>query len=500
VLQRSLHASDIDRKTRAEAALRAINAQLAAVLASIDECYCTVDHDGRVTSVNDAAVSRVGVAPGDLIGRSLGDVLPGLGGREFEDRLRSALAKRAPFRLELESKLKPGQWLEIHGYPWADGLSMFFRDISRRKAAEEALHRATILLQGTMDALSAEIVVLDGAGIIIAANAAQRRFRGGQAWADLIGTHYLALCEAMMARADYQAICGGLRAVVERRASEFRIHYRRRSGGAERWFQMRATRFGGDVPYVVIAHEDVTEIAETREQLQRLAGRILRVQDEERRRIARDIHDTTVQHLVAALMSLDWARRGADGASLDEVGRLIEGSIQELRTLSYLLHPPLLEELGLVSALRWFVRGFEKRSGITVALEVIGDLVRASPEVESALFRVVQEAMTNVLRHSGSATALVRLSQGDGEIIVEVIDRGHGFPEEMQDSGDDVATLGVGISGMRMRLHHLGGSLDIRSSDAGTCIRARVPLGGTCAAPIDAAQRTSGTDVRSVSL
>jgi len=479
-------AVDVDHLKRNEVALRTANAQLAGVLAGIDECYCTIDREGVVTSVNDAIIAWVGTAVGDLVGRRLGTAIPDLADPGFERRRSAAGKGRTPFEIELESSVRRGRWLEVHGYPWADGQSVFFRDISRRKVAEIASDRARMLLQGIIDALSAEIVLVDEAGIVIAANAAHRRVARdlpGIHRSDPIGSHYLAVCAAIVGSTNFAAIGRGLRAVVDGRKPDFRIHYRGRSADADRWFQMRATRFAGDIPCVVIAREDVTEIARARGQLQQLAGRILRVQDDERRRIARDIHDTTVQHLVAALMNVDLARRASlrgtqFGANdLEEASALVERSIQELRTLSYLLHPPLLEELGLVSALKWFVQGVEKRSGIQVAFEVVGNPDRAPPDVEGVLFRVVQEALTNVLRHSGSSTALVRLRQGSDEMVVEVVDRGRGFVLPSLEAAEGTAALGVGISGMRMRLHHLDGELEIRSSDAGTRVRARVPLG-----------------------
>jgi two-component system NarL family sensor kinase len=479
--------TDIDHVKQAEGALRVANRRLAAVLAGIDECYCTVDHECRVTFVNEAAAHWMGQDPAQIVGRTLGEVMPDLVEEDVAMPLRQAIDRQAPFHIEHRSAAKSGHWIEVHGYPWADGQSIFFRDITRRKTAEDGLRRAQAQLQATMDALSAHIVVVDESGIITAANAAWRRVgrEDGHAGArHRLGSHYLAACHAGIASSDFKTMAQGLRTVVDGKKPEFRMHYSRQAHGRTAWFQLRASSFEESGRRIVIAQEDVTDITRAEAELNELAGRLLRVQDEERRRIARDLHDTTTQNLVAALMHLDFVRQPSrsvepTAGAIEEVRALIDRSVQELRTLSYLLHPPLLEELGLASALKWFIRGFEKRSGIAVDFISQGD-GRQPPDVESALFRVVQEALTNVHRHSGSLTAEVRLIQESRAIVLEIADRGSGIAGG-QKSNDAAGSesLGVGISGMRIRLRQLGGTLDIASTASGTRIRARVPIGGT---------------------
>jgi two-component system, NarL family, sensor kinase len=478
--------TDIDHVKQAEGALRAANGRLAAVLAGIDECYCTIDYECRVTFVNEGAARWIGQDPAQIVGLKLGEAMPDLAGEDVALPLRQAIDRQVPFHIERKSAAKSGHWIEVHGYPWADGQSIFFRDITRRKTAEAGLRRAQVQLQATMDALSAHIVVVDERGIITAANAAWRHVgqQDGHAGArHRLGSHYLAACHAGIAPSDLKAMAQGLRTVVEGKKREFRMHYSRQARGRMAWFQLRATSFEESGRHIVIAQEDVTDITRAEAELHELAGRLLRVQDEERRRIARDLHDTTTQNLVAALMHLDFVRqppRGVEPAAgaVEEVRALIDRSVQELRTLSYLLHPPLLEELGLASALKWFIRGFEKRSGIAVDFISQGDGRRPRPEVESALFRVIQEALTNVHRHSGSLTAEVRLIQNARAIVLEIADRGSGIAgreKPIDTAGSE--SLGVGISGMRIRLRQLGGTLDISSTASGTRIRARVPIG-----------------------
>src|SRR5262249_54038377 len=151
--------------------------------------------------------------------------------------------------------------------------------------------------------------------------------------------------------------------------------------------------------------------------------------------------------------------------------------IKELRTLSYLLHPPLLDELGLVPALQWLARGFSERSGIPVELQITGDIGRFPADIETALFRVAQESLSNVHRHSGSPTAGIHVTQDNGEIVLQVKDQGTGISAGLRPSGNGVVTPpGVGIMGMGERLKQLGGQLEIESDGQGTTVTARVPI------------------------
>jgi PAS domain S-box-containing protein len=238
----------------------------------------------------------------------------------------------------------------------------------------------------------------------------------------------------------------------------------------------------GLVESVMTISEDVTDRIRSEQELLQLTVRLFSLQDEERRRIARELHDGTAQNLFAITVNL--ARLGQLPSSesneirqlVSESQSLCDQSLQEIRTLSYLLHPPLLDQAGLVSALQWYVEGFTKRSGIhvDVSAQPIG---RLPSDVEMALFRVVQEALTNVRRHSRSTTASIRLERKQSEVILEIRDSGQGLtsPKQPEDSGQFPA-LGVGIPGMRQRIRQLGGTLEINSHHEGTTISAVVPL------------------------
>ena len=213
-----------------------------------------------------------------------------------------------------------------------------------------------------------------------------------------------------------------------------------------------------------------------------LSGRILHVQDEERRRIARELHDNTGQELAVIAISLDQLSAHPHQSAeqmqkgLQDCVQLVHKVEDEIRTLSYVLHPPLLDQLGLGAALKWYAEGFTKRTGIQVEVDVPHKSPRFSADRETALFRVVQESLANVLRHSGSRTARLRFRVPDRHAEVSIEDQGKGMDTKKLVAANAGRTLGVGIGGMRERLRQLGGKLEIRSESSGTRIVATLPI------------------------
>ena len=215
--------------------------------------------------------------------------------------------------------------------------------------------------------------------------------------------------------------------------------------------------------------------------LRTLSARLLQLQDEERRRFARELHDSVGQSLAGLTLNLsavrtDIERLAKTANALSESEAIVQEMSKEVRTISYLLHPPLLDEAGLASALRWYVEGFTQRSKIQVEAEFPDDFGRLSQELETAVFRVVQECLTNIHRHSGSPTARVRIARFNGLVLVEVADRGKGITREKRDEMETSGTLGVGLRGMRERILQLGGSMEIGSNGRGTVVRVQVPV------------------------
>lgn len=226
------------------------------------------------------------------------------------------------------------------------------------------------------------------------------------------------------------------------------------------------------------AHDALESLVEQRTvALRRLSAKLLRVQDEERRRIARELHDSLGQDHTAAKISLDMLAQDSPSASmhLRDARQLVNRSIADTRTLSHLLHPPLLDEAGFISAAKWYVEGFGTRSGIATKLHLPEHVHRLPRRTETALFRILQEALTNVHRHSGSRAVEVAVAADDARVVLTVKDYGMGVPREVLDRFWKTGNVGVGLAGIRERLKELGGALEIESNLDGTLLRATIP-------------------------
>ncbi len=282
--------------------------------------------------------------------------------------------------------------------------------------------------------------------------------------------------------------------------SSYESEYRLRSkDGVYRWFRSRAVpirnpqgkiaRWYGtcsDIHDSKLLEQSIRDNAAELEkmvdvrttELQRLSVRLMTLQDQERRRIARDLHDGLGQELAVAKMVLDkillQKSSQPDDESWAQASSIIDRAIQQVRTMSHLLHPPLLDEVGLLSALSWYVDGLTKRSGIETSLDVQpSDFPRLSTEVETAVFRIVQEALTNVFRHSEARKVWITLSHTNGMIEVSVKDDGRGIGKKIAEMRPD--SVGVGIGGMKQRARELGGELRLRNAPPGTVVELTIP-------------------------
>lgn len=228
---------------------------------------------------------------------------------------------------------------------------------------------------------------------------------------------------------------------------------------------------------------DISERKRAEQELRELSVRLLQAQDEERRRLARELHDSSGQTLVALKLNLNTICNRATvlspevAAAVSQSTALIDGLSKELRTMSYLLHPPLLDEVGLTVALRCYVEGLAERSSLKATLEISSDIGGLARDLEIVIFRIVQESLTNIHRHSGSLTARIRIARTPNEVQVVVEDEGKGLPPEKQANFELGVMTGVGLMGMRERVRQLGGKLEISSHAKGTAVIARLPLG-----------------------
>jgi PAS domain S-box-containing protein len=390
-------------------------------------------------------------------------------------------------------------YADVIGPPSADNLMLVGRATHlasiavERQRTEEGLRKSESLLRTVLDTLSVGVSVVNMAGDIILSNPASVRIWGrvvhsgperyatSKAWWHDTG-HEVAPSEWASVRArtngetavnqvvDIEAF-DGVRKVIENSAAPIRDS-------------------NGDITGAVIVNEDISartnaerERNDVLEHLRGVTAKLMHAQDDERRRIARMLHETTAQDLAVLKMLLAGLKRttqtlsGPDTAVLDESVQLADRAITEARTLSYLLHPPFLDEAGLLSAVQWYAHGFAERSGIIIDLDLPPVVTRLPQDVETTLFRIVQEALINIHRHADSATARIRLRIGDHQITLEIEDRGKGmsgaFVERLQKG---LGGLGVGVAGMRERLKEFGGVLDIGSSPQGTVVRAMIPL------------------------
>ncbi len=222
-------------------------------------------------------------------------------------------------------------------------------------------------------------------------------------------------------------------------------------------------------------------LIESESHLRELSTQLLRAQDDERRHIARELHDGLGQCLAALKLSVNLLQsllpQGSETVNkrFEECLKLTDEAISQVRTISHLMHPPLLEELGLESAIPWYVSGFEQRSGIKTNLEMPNDVGRLPREVELTIFRILQESLTNIHRHSGSRTAGVRLRISNGRTFLEVKDSGKGMPQGIFGKAGTVGGTGVGLRGMQERVRQFAGKLEIASGPEGTTVTAMLP-------------------------
>jgi PAS domain S-box-containing protein len=252
------------------------------------------------------------------------------------------------------------------------------------------------------------------------------------------------------------------------------------------WIQGEAVPlFGknGDLESVIAAYSDITNRKQAEAALHQLSTRLLQLQDEERRHIGRELHDVLAQSVMA--VNLDLAQVARSSVPLDKQAKralaeargMLGEMSREIRTLSYLLHPPVLDELGLASAIQEYATGFSERSGIALELDIQSGFGRLPQDAETALFRIVQESLSNIQRHSGSRSARIRLRAHGHSVELQVSDRGRGMDQMKVERGSGAETrLGVGILGMRERMAQLKGKLEVESTPSGTTVRATIPL------------------------
>jgi PAS domain S-box-containing protein len=474
--------TNIDETRRANDELPARNGRLDDILSTIGDSYIALDRHYRIVDMNAKAESWLKVRRDVVVGQSYRKLIAPP--PHLADAVRHVIERRASCNIEIQSQRRPGTWLDLHIHPSRDGASILFRDITARKRAEREAARSTQLLQSSLDALSTEIAIVDATGTIVAANKAWSRQTSARTLSGAtVGSDYLAFCASARDGEESETIGRGLRAVLAGERPTARFAYSADADGERRWFQISAARFewDGDTR-LIVANEDLTDVKQAKEALSELSGRLSALREEERQRIAQELHDSTAQHLVAAtlnLMTLKAKSVAYPGVHklLESVETSLEEATRELRVFTYLLHPLALENDGLERTLRTYLDGFARRTGLDVHMNVAGKVDELTFDLQCSLLRIIQEALANVHRHACASHVSIGLRMTATALKLVIADDGRGMCGPAGQTETIAARSGVGIPGMRLRLRDFGGSLEIRSGPDGTTLSALVPLG-----------------------
>ena len=481
-------ANDVTARLRAEHDLEESRARLSSIIESAMDAIITVAPDQTIVVFNHAAEEMFGTPASGMLGRPFAELLP--------ERLREATPSWfAGTRLRLGAAEQfAGRRSNGEEFPAEASIAptttaggthftVVMRDVTKRRRAEEALAESRRLLQVAVDSARLGFWHFDIPAGTMTVSTEWKRQLGLET--EELSTDPDVLIR--LAHPDDVALIWRVRQDLESgRAPSAELEFRaRHRDGSYRDIRASAVVHhdaDGRPLRIFGTNLDITTVRDAERTVRQLSAHVLRLQDFERRRIARELHDTTAQNLAALNMNLAQLERALGGADttharlIEESTALADLAVQEIRTLSYVLHPPLLDSLGLCRAAQDYVEGFAPRSGIETSTDIDESMGRLSEETELALFRVLQESLSNVHRHSEATHAHVRLGiEGDAVELV-ITDDGHGMDTATRDRLRRRATVGVGIAGMTERLEQLGGSLHIISTDEGTTVCASVPL------------------------
>ena len=496
---------DITERKRLEEARRRSEEQYRTVVETATDAVVSIDEDGKILFVNPATTQVFGYHSSELIGSPLTMLMPKSLREQHKTGVRRFLATGHRHMnwqgVELTGLRKNGKELPVEvsfGEITSEGRHIFtgfIRDITERKGADEALRSSAREQRQMVALLERERARLVEAQEVAKMGSWEMELRNlNVIWSEQ--THRIFETDPsrfhptrpnfveFLHPDDRAKVDAAFRTSLDKR-SPSTVEYRivmpdgRIKFIEERWRAFHDEE--GKPVRLAGTCRDMTERVRAEEELQRLSGKLLRWQDEERRRIARDLHDSTGQDLVALatmlgqLSGLTPSTERKKRWLISECNALAEKCVREVRTLSYVLHPPVLDHAGLEDAIRDYVKGFINRTGIRVELELSPRVGRMAREIELALFRVVQESLTNIHRHSGSNRAKIRMYR-DSELQLEISDIGHGLSSsELRGKEEPGFELGVGIRSMQERVKLIGGRLEIDSSSQGTTVRAMVP-------------------------
>jgi two-component system, NarL family, sensor kinase len=478
---------DVTERVQAAQALRESESRYRDLVEHSHEMICTHDLEGRLLSMNEHSAKMLRCELGDVVGRSLSDFLVGKSREGFASYIEQIRRDGYAEGL-MKVTTQTGEhriWsfrsmLRTVGLP-APIVRGMAHDVTELKQMEAMLRKSESLL-----AQAEEIAKLGSweHDLRTGKAAPSRHLLKMQGLpADLQWTPEIYRSRLHPKdRARVQELLK--QSQLDGKPFEYAARYMRPDGGI-RVFWVRSTPVvgaSGEVERGIGVMQDITEQARAEETLRQLSQELMNVRDRDRRQSARELHETVGQSLAALKMTLGNLREALSEENelarefLASAAELAELSIREVRTVSYLMHPPMLDEAGLGPALRWYARGFAERSGIKTTIDVAENFERQSQDIETTVFRIVQEALTNVHRYSGSRTASIRVARENGHIRAEVRDEGCGLALA-RPLGGRQTPLGVGIAGMRERVKQLNGSFELESTPGvGTTVRAILPI------------------------
>ena len=456
-----------------------------AVVENVEEMIAVVDRDYRYLMANRTFLNYRGALREQIVGRLVADVLnPGV----FENVVKAKMDECFQNHVvkyemkymypHLGEKSIFISYFPIGGPSGVERVVCLLQDITERKRAHELIRQERDRAQSYLDIADVILLGLDVDGCITLINRKGCATLGREE-CELLGYDWVETCLPARIKGEirtrFRNLLHGDLTYLESPILT--------SGGEERMIGWRNSllRDGeGRVIGTLSSGEDITERKQFEFALRHLSRRLLHAQDEERRKVATELHDGIGTYVSGLSLALGKMRTFLDEGNPEhqkvvaECRNLIRAAAGEIRSISYLLHPPTMEEMGLRSTLEWLARGFSSRRGITISLQLATDIGRLKAETELTIFRVTQEALDNVYRHSGSSTAAVRLFRASATVVLEVADQGRGMEPP---SVGSVPEFTVGISGMRERVESLGGKFSIESvSGKGCTVRAALPL------------------------
>lgn len=479
---------------------------------SIPELCWMARGDGHIFWYNARWYEYTGTTPEQMEGwgwQSVHDpeILPAV-----LERWKASLAMEQPFEMEFPlrradgvfrwflTRIRPVRNIEGKIFRWFGTNTDIHEQRELRQSLMEARQELEIRVRERTSELQQKATLLDLVNDAIFVRCAEDKISYWNVGAERL---YGWKSEEVLGRSTYEVLRTEFPVPLEKIKStdywEGELRHIKRDGSqvvvTSRWTTLRDNE-GKPTGWLEI-NTDITARKRAEEAARKLSGRILSLQDEERRRIARGLHDSLGQYLTALKMSLDLlsTTEGRQAEVASECSEIVDKCLTETRTISHLLHPPLLDEAGLRSAIQWYVDGFAQRSDIRVKLDLPAEIVRLNREVETVLFRIVQEALTNVHRHSDASEVDIRLVVDNKHVQLDVSDNGRGIPKDrLRGVLESGSGTGVGLAGMRERVRDLGGSMEIKSDKAGTTIIIGIPL-----TALASDSQENGESVRSIS-